>query len=281
MLDKKGLFIIGNKRSGSTQLMKLLNIHPKVFISNETDILWILYHFHKDLKLSPYEHDSPTGMNGSLKKAGHVLKRDDSVFENFINYQNLIMKEGFLSEKPADKDNLAYVGDQKPYQNADPDIIQFVNDHLPNSKFIHLVRHPFLVTTSSKKFLNGNNDIWSGLTDKELLDKWVMHEHNVLEAIKTHNIDYLRVKYEDMIANPSDFMDKIYDFLELEYSQNELLEAKRITKKNYKPITNYEIFEELTSLLDNYNYVHSFNYYKSTLKPYIYKYYNKIKRKLN
>ncbi len=64
----KAVFIIGNKRSGSTQLMHLLNLHPNIFISNESDILWILYRFHNNLDIVPYQWDTPIGMNRILEK---------------------------------------------------------------------------------------------------------------------------------------------------------------------------------------------------------------------
>jgi LPS sulfotransferase NodH len=37
------LFVIGSKRSGSTLAVNLLNAHPRVFASHESDSLWILY----------------------------------------------------------------------------------------------------------------------------------------------------------------------------------------------------------------------------------------------
>jgi LPS sulfotransferase NodH len=37
------LFIMGNKRSGSTLVTDLLNAHPRVFVSHESDVAWLLY----------------------------------------------------------------------------------------------------------------------------------------------------------------------------------------------------------------------------------------------
>jgi len=55
----KAVFIVGNKRSGSTQLMALLNLHPNIFVSNESDIIWILYRFHNNQDIVPYPWDTP------------------------------------------------------------------------------------------------------------------------------------------------------------------------------------------------------------------------------
>ncbi|MCK5521977.1 MAG: sulfotransferase [Thiomargarita sp.] len=72
----KAVFIIGNKRSGSTQLMHLLNLHPNIFVSNESDILWILYRFHNDLDIVPYKWDTPIGINRTLEKHKDLLSKD-------------------------------------------------------------------------------------------------------------------------------------------------------------------------------------------------------------
>ena len=36
------LFLVGNKRSGTSHLVRLLNLHPQVFVSHESDIVWAL-----------------------------------------------------------------------------------------------------------------------------------------------------------------------------------------------------------------------------------------------
>ena len=79
------LFIVGHKRSGSTHLMRLLNLHPKIFISNETDILWILYQLSKGNKpFQKHPFDGAMGMENCLEKYGDLLGSDKSPFENFI-----------------------------------------------------------------------------------------------------------------------------------------------------------------------------------------------------
>jgi len=32
------LFLVGNKRSGTSQLVRLLNLHPKIFVAHESDV---------------------------------------------------------------------------------------------------------------------------------------------------------------------------------------------------------------------------------------------------
>ena len=280
MENIKGLFIIGNKRSGSTQMMRLLNLHPKIFISNETDILWILYHFHNSLELKPYPHDSPTGMNKSLELASHLLDKKNTVEENFVIYQKYIMKKGFLRGGKFNKTNLFYLGDQKPYQNAEPKMIQFILENFKNAKFIHLIRHPFLVTASSKRFLDGNNDIWGGLNEEELMDKWCFHEKNVKKAIAEYKIEFFRIKYSDMVSNTKIVLANLFDFLELKYDDAILSEARKITKLNFKPIRNLKINSEQKELMFSYGFPDKFGRFEASVKPFFFKYYNKIMQKI-
>ena len=37
------LFVIGSKRSGSTLVVHLLNTHPRVFVTHESDVAWLLW----------------------------------------------------------------------------------------------------------------------------------------------------------------------------------------------------------------------------------------------
>lgn len=264
----KGLFIIGNKRSGSTHLMKLLNLHPEVYVSNESDILWILYNFHNNKEITNYKFDSPAGMTYSLEIAKSKLAHGNSVLENFINYQTFLMESGFLEMKPQFKKNLKYIGDQKPYQNVDPEMMPFVLKNIPNSKYIHLLRHPFEVVSSSMKF--GNNTggyIWKDMTSQDIFAKWEMHENWVKDAIKKYNIDVYVLKYDKLIKDPIKEMARLYKFLNLNYNTELLKEGANITRPNFKKIDNYQLTSSQKLLLESYNMKTSFSKIESTFIP--------------
>src|SRR5947209_8001096 len=59
------VFLMGNKRSGTSLLVRLLNLHPEVFASHESDILWILFQARKEWpeKFECHPWDGPLGMN--------------------------------------------------------------------------------------------------------------------------------------------------------------------------------------------------------------------------
>ena len=76
MTRPKPLFIMGNKRSGSTLMTDLLNSHANVFVSHESDIAWILYQA-RDGGPARYEThplDSRLMLDSTLKSCRRILK---------------------------------------------------------------------------------------------------------------------------------------------------------------------------------------------------------------
>jgi hypothetical protein len=88
------LFLVGNKRSGTTQLVGVLNLHPQIFVSHESDVAWILYQFHTEQTFRGHPWDSQRGMWVTLKNAGHLLRSEASPRENFIAVQMAAMEAG-------------------------------------------------------------------------------------------------------------------------------------------------------------------------------------------
>lgn len=262
------IFIVGNKRSGSTHLMRLLNLHDKVFISNESDVVWILYCFHNQKEILPYPHDSPGGMIEALKTAKHSLNKSVTPKENFINFQLEIMRKGFLKNKPVEKTNLQYIGDQKPYQNIDPELLPFILETFPNAKFLHILRHPFEVVSSSLSFDNHTGGyIWKDMGPDEIMAKWEQHENWVRKGMDNYALDLLQVNYKDLISNPKGKMAEVFSFLNLDYDHELLQKCDRITLKNFKRIKQYNLTQSQKELMKSYSMKTSFTFYDSVIKP--------------
>jgi hypothetical protein len=249
----KAVFIIGNKRSGSTHLMKLMNLHPQVFVSNESDIIWILYRFHHNLEIIPYQWDSPTGMNATLERYISLLSREKSPSENFITIQTTIMRDGFLNLKPMQKEKVLWIGDQKPFQQIDPEIVPFLKEHFPDAKYVHLVRHPFPVVKSARVFF-GDDLLWKGMPEAEILKLWTMHENWVKMAKDNQKIPILDVRYEDIISQTQHEVARIFDFLELEYDSTILQQARKITSRALKLHPRLPCPPETQAIMSQYGY---------------------------
>lgn len=155
-MDKniRGLFIMGNKRSGSTLLMYLLNTHPNIYISNESDLIWILYQLNKEVKPVPYTYDSPKGFNSTMRIFNQDIpySKKKSIAELFFTMQLEIMQKGINSIGSLKKNKIKYIGDQKPFQHSDPELVEFIEKEFKKPKYIHIIRDPNKVIRSCQNF---------------------------------------------------------------------------------------------------------------------------------
>lgn len=275
----KAVFIVGNKRSGSTHIMRLMSLHPNIFVSNESDIVWILYRFHNDLEIVTYPHDTPVGMNRTLEKYTDLLSKDKTPFENFVTIQKSIMENGVGKIKPVHKENLLWIGDQKPFQQIDPEIVPFLKEHFPDFKFIHLIRHPFPVVRSAKRF-PAEDLLWKHKPEEEILKLWTMHENWVQLEKQKNEVPMLTVKYEDMISHTQREMARIFDFLEVTYEQALLKEARRITHGTIKLHPRLPCPPETEAIMSQYGYKTKLFWLENRFYIKLFNVVKKIKRKL-
>lgn len=209
----KSIFIIGNKRSGTTLILQMLNMHPNVGITNESDVMWMLYQIKEKLILpDPYEWDAPGGMMATMAALSEHL----DLRKTFYKIQECVLSKQL---KRKDLKNITWIGDKKPVQNADPMLKKFTESLLPGTKYIHIVRHPHSVLLSMKKAaetwpLNHMPLYWQE-DDEIILHHWMKHENWVLNAKKNnHNIH--TVKYENLCETPEIELNKCFSFLEID-----------------------------------------------------------------
>lgn len=232
-MGKHILLISGNKRSGSTHLMRLLNLHPQVHVTNESDVLWILHQYHalKTSSFQCYHIDGDVGMLRALEVGAEALSKTRNAYDNFIAFQEKVFERENKSEKKFE--GLRYVGDQKPHQNADRNLLSTLIKDMPSDaklKVIHLYRHPFDAIDSSKVFKAKRNGLF---TDEYILDKWITVEKNYSEALSELKFDCLDVHYDDVLRSTSTVMEQIFQFLELDCEPEVLFESRFKTFRKF------------------------------------------------
>jgi len=211
------LFIVGNKRSGTSLLVRLLNLHPRIFVSHESDIVWILYQFHERKPFEPHPWDSGRGMGITLSTCRSLLSLDRTPLENFYAVQTAMMRAGNPWLPALRKDELDWIGDKKPFQHGDPRLVDFILLNLPRARFIHLVRHPFQVVASVRRFnRTANGDFWKELSGEEQIERWLFHEERVLDLKRRVGEQLIDVRYEDLCKKPAEEMARLLTFLEVD-----------------------------------------------------------------
>jgi hypothetical protein len=125
-----------------------------------------------------------------------------------------VMEHGSDVQKPHRKESLTWIGDKKPVQQADPDVLIFIRRHFPQARFIHIIRHPRAVVSSmvAQGGMWAYVEYWKG-TPASILRRWAIHEEWALAVKDTAPVHSLR--YEDLCANPIGEMGKVFGFLEL------------------------------------------------------------------
>ena len=116
----KYLFVVGNKRSGTSLLVRLLNAHPNLYMSHESDILWLLYCHDNGLPFEPHPDDGFLGASYTLKQAAQFFDSDKRIPEIFERVQHHLMRVGSPWLDAMEKPALTCMGDKKPVQMTDP-----------------------------------------------------------------------------------------------------------------------------------------------------------------
>ncbi len=251
----KALFITGNKRSGTSQLVRLLNLHPEIFVSHESDAVLIISRFLKGEPFLSHAADSSVGMEYTLKICGQLLSKQKSAAENFFAIQKKLMETGspWLPSEP--KKDPQWVGDKKPFQYSDPSITDFIRSSFPQAVFIHLVRHPFAVAQSAQKFNKTvNGDFWRGLSLEEMVEEWAKNENNVLELKKSGWAKVMDVRYEDLCKETDKELTRIFNFLGLKVNANILKTAAKTTRYTLKKIPIIPCSQNTLSIMGQYGY---------------------------
>jgi len=249
------LFIIGNKRSGTSQLVRVLNLHPGIFISHESDVAWILFQFHHDRPFHAHPWDSDRGMRLTLQLAGSLLRRDASPRDNFLAVQTAIMEHGTPWLPAQAKTGLRWIGDKKPMQHTDPEVLAFLRTHFPEARFLHLIRHPFDVVASSDRFnQTADGDFWLGLSPEEKMERWGFHEAQVLQWREAMPGRVHTLRYEDFCRRTAAELLRLWAFLELPADPNVLRAAARQTRPNARPVRAVHCSRETARIAAAYDY---------------------------
>lgn len=219
------LFFMGNKRSGTSLLVKLLNLHPEIFTTHESDIVWILFQMQNGWpgKFKCHSWDGPLGMNRTLElceeqlRSAPDLTAPGKVFETFLKVEAKLMQCPPDNTEANRRKVPKWIGDKKPVQQCDPEIRPFMRRHFPKARYLHSVRNPRAVVAS--KLEAAKNwpvvpEFWKRGPD-EILERWAVHEQWVLQAKASEEVPILTIKFEELCENPVEGMEEIFNFLDL------------------------------------------------------------------
>lgn len=204
------LLFVGNIRSGTSMLTRLINRHPSIYVSHESDIVWILYQYYTVGVFDKRGY-------GCLKATKHTLRKHCRGIDtrlpwrtNFDNILHALMRCGSPWLPPMHKENLAYIGDKAPVRHLE--IMPYIEKMLPDARFIHISRHPSDYVHSMRSIIKKDKFRYYGTTDEELLAHWLKNE----AAIRRIKGDVFHCSYDNLCSHAQAVLDTLCFWLGVE-----------------------------------------------------------------
>lgn len=220
----KPLLFIGNKRSGTSHLVRLLNLVPDVFVCPEADLLWLLFQQQNQLPIDCYREDGNKALRRTVHLCADLIPAKMSVRDRFLA---MAMRIRLAADAPPE--SLHWIGDKKPVQHCDPQLRKFIYDHFADARCLHLIRHPRSVVHSMRHQADGPMP-WMHCWQKspeELLEAWVRHEEWVIDMKHEQQLPILTIRYRDLANDAEATLNNIVKFLDVTVDDS-ILEQSRI-----------------------------------------------------
>jgi hypothetical protein len=122
-----------------------------------------------------------------------------------------------LATPKSPANQIKWVGDKKPVQQADPEMRPFILQHFPDARYLHIVRHPRAVIASKLEAVKNwpvVPEFWKK-SPEFILDRWALHEDWVLQAKATEKSPIHTLRFEDLCMHPVETMEKVFAFFDL------------------------------------------------------------------
>jgi hypothetical protein len=227
------VFIIGCGRSGTTILGNTLSKHPQLKYLNERRDLW-----HKSYP----EFDI---WNKNMKNSKLYADEKDVDINKHNILHHLFFREQVLG-------NAKVLLEKLPINNFR---LKFLKKSFPNARYIYITRNGIEVSNSIekriqelswfkgkkyellRKYTSDNNIIFNteiNSNKEKGLWEWKLSINESDRFFKKENKDnFIHLSYQDFISSPSKSIKDIFDFLELDYTENWISEiSKNIKRRN-------------------------------------------------
>lgn len=204
-MSERMFFVIGSPRSGTTMLMRMLNVHPDIYTRPEPHLLTPLAHlgYYRYVDRAPYDQ-----LQASLSARAFVadLPHGEADYVDALRAYTDVLYGRMLA--PTGK---RFFLDKTPAYAL---ILPFLTKLYPNARYVVLTRHPFAIFSSfAKSFFD---DDWQAAHDfNPILERYVPAIAHFLrnEPQRLHH-----VVYEELVADPEGRMQALCEATGMTYT---------------------------------------------------------------
>ncbi|MEM0954839.1 MAG: sulfotransferase [Pseudomonadota bacterium] len=225
---KPPIFLFGSGRCGSTLVQRAINAHPDVVMYGEHEGFLgpIANSYHKltqtpDVERYIYSKTavSPELIQGPIKnrKADICWVNNFTREDVYREHRNLVLN---LLAQGLDLDTVHWGFKEIRYRKGQH-TLWFLREMFPESKFIVLVRDPLDTLVSGLLAWEAPADLPQddGLLYQKAarrVDSWTEKYVYLMGHVQTNPDGLLVLKYEDLVADPESWMQKVFGLLDLD-----------------------------------------------------------------
>lgn len=210
MQTQQLFFILGRERSGTTLLQNLLNNHPQIFIPEESAFIIFLrkkYASQKNIDLEEFITDlykEPYFVLWEIKKSELYKRLQQLETPNFQALCQAVLNTN-------NPNQTTWIGDKNPVHSLyAAELLQ----SFPQAKFIWIIRDYRAQVNSMLKVDFEQKNCTS------LAIRWRKYNRAIEKAYLKCPERFYKIRYEDLVTNPSEELQSICTFLELDYQEN-------------------------------------------------------------
>lgn len=224
------IFVIGNPRSGTTLLRLLLNSHSEIFIPPECGFVVWLYN-----KFQNWNTEDTNGKKLDLFLSDLYTTKK---FETW-SLQKEALKKYIIDKQPNSFGILAstiycfYAASHKIKSKTWGDKNNFYIQHIPEilslypkARIILIIRDGRDVASSylklAKKNISSKYAPIFSTNIKEIALEWSSNNQIAINHLRESKANFLVIRYEDLVSNPTRKLHKICDFLNIQFEENML-----------------------------------------------------------
>jgi hypothetical protein len=241
MLHENLIILVGSPRSGSTLLQRMIASHSRIYTHPEPHLLTPLAYlgYHATVDKAPYDHVNAAQ---ALRELCEELPRGEADYLDAVRAYASTLYERVLA--PTKKD---FFLDKTPAYGL---VLPFIAKLYPRAKYIVLTRHPLAILHSvAHSFFAGSYE--SAAATNPVISSYVPA---IGKFILERPVDFVQVRYEDVVSEPEREMRRIITHLGLPYEPQvvEYGKQEHITKSYGDPMSVERHQRPVTDSLQSY-----------------------------